>query len=311
MQSASGITTGGQLASSVNVERQDIGVTLRVTPQISEGDTLRLKIFQEITAVNEALTAETGNPEDVGVSLSNRRIENTVVVDDGETVVIGGLISEQVDNVESKVPWLGDIPIVGWLFKTTQDKTRKINLLVFLTPHIVRTEQDLESETIRKREEFTKRTIGAELYEQTLDLTSEEGISMQLARELVNHRARYPLERMSEIERESMETEAAALQLEEALARGPRYGLSAAVIDDHTRASKTLTEILDWGYDATLVTRVEDDHLVFEIEIGPFETQKEADTAAVLLERAMQLSPQLTVIPRDQDLDSELQTEIP
>jgi hypothetical protein len=300
---ATGAVTG--LASSVNVERQDIGVTLRVTPQISEGNTVRLKIFQEITAVNDALTAETGDPAEVGVSLSNRRIENTVVVEDGETVVIGGLISEQIDDIESKVPWLGDIPILGWLFKVTEDKTRKINLLVFLTPHIIRGAADLESETVRKREEFTKRTIGAEMYEDTLDLISEEGISKQLAREIVNHRARYPLERMSEIENDRLEAQAAQIQLEQALASGPLYGLSAALLDDETSASKALTEIIDWGYDATLVTRVVNDKLLFEIQIGPFETQREALSASRLLERAMQLNPQLTVIPRDADRDSE------
>jgi hypothetical protein len=274
-----------------------------VTPQISEGNTLRLKIFQEITAVNEALTAETGDAEDVGVSLSSRRIENTVVVDDGETVVIGGLISEQVDNVERKVPWLGDIPIIGWLFKTTEDKTRKINLLVFLTPHIVRSAQDLESETIRKREEFTKRTIGTEIYEDTIDLISEEGISAQLAREIVNHRARYPLERMSEIEQDHLEAEAAEIQLQAALAAGPYYGLRAAVPANEIEASKTLTEIIDWGYDATLVTRVEGDQLLFEIEIGPFESQREASAASRLVERAIGLSPELITIPRDADAE--------
>jgi general secretion pathway protein D len=72
-------------------QRQDIGITLRVTPQISEGDTLRLKIFQEITNINRGLIADTGDPNQVGVPLSSRKIENNVVVSDGETVVIGGL----------------------------------------------------------------------------------------------------------------------------------------------------------------------------------------------------------------------------
>ena len=84
----------------MNIERRDIGVTLRVTPQISDGDTLRLKIFQEITEINEALSAvsrrrsPTEGTTDIGVALSNRRVENTVVVADGDTVVIGGLIGE-------------------------------------------------------------------------------------------------------------------------------------------------------------------------------------------------------------------------
>ena len=97
----------------VNVDRKDIGVTLRVTPQISEGDALRLKIFQSISQVNEALTAVTGAATEVGVALSDREVENTVVVNDGETVVIGGLISERFVDEVNKVPWLGDIPFLG------------------------------------------------------------------------------------------------------------------------------------------------------------------------------------------------------
>jgi general secretion pathway protein D len=120
VESASGIqSTTGDLASSVNVERQDIGVTLRVTPQISEGDNVRLDIFQEITNINDALSAETGDPEEVGVSLTNRKIENTVVVSNAETVVIGGLVSDDYNDTVTKVPWLGDIPFLGWLFKST------------------------------------------------------------------------------------------------------------------------------------------------------------------------------------------------
>ena len=135
VESAAGVDTGSSLATSQNIERQDIGITLRVTPQISEGDTLRLTIFQEITAVNTALSAVTGDPQEVGVALSNRTIQNVVVVKDGETVVIGGLISDDYEDSESKVPWLGDIPILGWLFKTTTRSVAKQNLLVFLTPH--------------------------------------------------------------------------------------------------------------------------------------------------------------------------------
>ena len=101
-------TGGDNLSQSVNVERQDVGVTLRVTPQISEGDTLRLTIFQEITEVNNI--PGLGDPEEVGVALSNRRIENTVVVNDGETVAIGGLISETFTENVNGVPFLSDIP---------------------------------------------------------------------------------------------------------------------------------------------------------------------------------------------------------
>ena len=87
-------TGGDNLSQSVNVERQDVGVTLRVTPQISEGDTLRL---DDLPGDHRSLSRHPdrlGDPEEVGVALSNRKIENTVVVNDGETVAIGGLIDE-------------------------------------------------------------------------------------------------------------------------------------------------------------------------------------------------------------------------
>ena len=101
-----------------------------MTPQITEGDTLRLEIFQEISNVNEALGQLTGDASEVGVALSNRQVENTVVVADGETVVIGGLIENGVDQTVTKVPWLGDIPVLGWAFKSTSNSDTKKNLLL-------------------------------------------------------------------------------------------------------------------------------------------------------------------------------------
>ena len=149
------------LATSVNVERQDIGVTLRVTPQITEGDTLRLEIFQEITDINNQIQGDVGNVSQVGPALSNRRIENVVVAADGDTIVIGGLIGDRYQNDLTKVPWLGDIPVLGWLFKTQTKDLKKANLLVFLTPHIIRSPDEMEKQSIVKREEFRRRSVQA------------------------------------------------------------------------------------------------------------------------------------------------------
>src|SRR5262249_4243564 len=111
VESAAGAAqAAGKPPSAVNVGRQDSHLPLRVTPQITEGDSLRLEIFQEITQLNSSLQAGVGNVNDVGPALSNRRVENTVVVRDGETVVIGGLLSDATDESVTKVPWLGDIP---------------------------------------------------------------------------------------------------------------------------------------------------------------------------------------------------------
>ena len=201
----------------MNVERQDIGVTLRVTPQITEGDSLRLEIFQEITEINDSAPGGVGNAEDVGVALSNRRVENTVVVRDGETVVIGGLLSDTLNDTVTKVPWLGDIPILGWLFKSTTTDVRKTNLLVFLTPRIVRTPLDLENDSIRRREEFREhsgpraralRTTSSRRRRARVAAARERGRALlpehdddePVRERLAGHAARYPRRRVQEIE---------------------------------------------------------------------------------------------------------------
>ena len=135
--------------TSQNIAREDVGVTLRVTPQISEGDTVRLNIFQEISEVDESKSNDT-----LGPTTRNRKVENIVYVRDGEAVMIGGILAEAQGSTETKVPWLGDIPILGWAFKGTTDVVRKTNLLVVLTPKIVRGPDDLARVTVEGRERF-------------------------------------------------------------------------------------------------------------------------------------------------------------
>ncbi|MCP5058217.1 MAG: type II secretion system secretin GspD [bacterium] len=308
VESAAGQSTGS-LATSQNIERHDIGITLRVTPQISEGDSLRLKIFQEITAINPGLTAQTGTAEEVGVALSNRKIENVVVVGDGETIVIGGLIGEDEGDIETKVPWLGDIPILGWLFKTTDEDVQKLNLLVFLTPYIVRNEAELATETIRKREEFWESS------EKALRLTDKEkkqakerreeaeaaGISMEPFRgrnpvrgRLVDHRNRYPVDQMREIERQQNEAreQAAAPASVDA---STRYGVLAATFGDEGAAAAALQQLIDAGYDGTLVSGERSGTVLYQVRIGPFDEQQEAEAAAKVMREGFELSPVVTV----------------
>jgi general secretion pathway protein D len=312
VQSAAGIdtATGSNLATSVNVERQDIGVTLRVTPQISEGDAVRLEIFQEITDVNEALSGITGNTEDVGVSLSSRKVENTVVVSNHETVVIGGLISDAYRDNENKIPWLGDIPFLGWLFKTTGKSLTKTNLLVFLTPHIVRTPSDLERETIRKREEFWQNSEeNLELSEREMEEAQERRAEAEAAgidpepyvgknpvrAELVKHDRRYPLDRMRQIEEQDAE---ARRRLEEAAAAarsGPGYAVLAAVYRSEAAAQQLLTELVDAGYDGTLLASESGGGVLYEIRLGPFAGLQEAQFAADAISGAFGLSPEVVV----------------
>lgn len=113
------------------IERRDVGTTLRVRPQISESGTVRLQIFQEVSSVLDRNNAS-------GIITNRRAIESNVLVDDGEIIVLGGLIEETLSGSESKVPGLGDLPLVGGLFRYESRKRVKNNLLVFLRPVVLR-----------------------------------------------------------------------------------------------------------------------------------------------------------------------------
>jgi general secretion pathway protein D len=113
------------------IERRDVGLTLRIKPQISEGGTVRLQIYQEVSSVQD-----TSNP--AGVITNKRAVESTVLVDDREIVVIGGLIQDSVRDGVEKVPLFGDIPLLGALFQYKTRARSKTNLMVFLRPTVLR-----------------------------------------------------------------------------------------------------------------------------------------------------------------------------
>jgi len=126
-------TSNGNTSSSPfqTIERHDVGLKLTVTPQINEGDTIKLEIKQEVSDVT--------NNEDVdGLTTNKRTLETTILVDDKQTIVLGGLIKDNLSESVSKVPLLGDIPILGLLFRNTHTVTDKTNLMIFLRPEIVR-----------------------------------------------------------------------------------------------------------------------------------------------------------------------------
>jgi general secretion pathway protein D len=126
-----GTSTGSNNSNPFQtVERQEVGIKLKVTPQINEGDAVQLTIEQEVSSVSGATS--------VDISINKREIKTTVIVDDGGTIVLGGLIDEDVQESVSKVPLLGDIPFIGHLFKSTTTSKRKRNLMVFIKPTIVR-----------------------------------------------------------------------------------------------------------------------------------------------------------------------------
>jgi general secretion pathway protein D len=137
------------LAQSVSIERKDVALTLRFTPQITEGNLVRLNVLQEITDI---AATSVGNVNEVGPTLTKRLVRNTVVAENGRTIVLGGLIGDNVQETITKTPLLGDIPGIGWLFKRKNLTSRKTNLLLFITPHIIRTSEDLAGVTRRSRD---------------------------------------------------------------------------------------------------------------------------------------------------------------
>lgn len=119
------------------IERKDVGLTLRVKPQISEGGTVRLQVFQEVSSVDS-----TGNSS--GIITNKRSLESTVLLQDGQIIVLGGLIQDSMSDGAEKVPLLGDIPFIGSLFSYEKKKRTKTNLMVFLRPTILRNESSSE-----------------------------------------------------------------------------------------------------------------------------------------------------------------------
>ncbi len=136
-------TSQTQVSTLTTIERKDVGIILRFTPQVSEGDKVTLKIYEEISAIQATVTAGI-DPRQVGPTTSKRTAKTTVVVDSKQTIVIGGLFRDDTETTEQKVPCIGDLPLIGKLFGRTKDNSSKTNLVIFLTPHIVRTAEDLK-----------------------------------------------------------------------------------------------------------------------------------------------------------------------
>ena len=138
-------STTSTLVGYNTYEYKDVGVILNITPHINEENFIRLKISQQVTKLTSAATSTTP-------TTLKRTAKTTVVVKDNETVVIGGLVGDSTEKDTYKIPLLGDIPILGWLFKTHSSSREKTNLYVFLTPHIVRTQKDAAGLYQEKRE---------------------------------------------------------------------------------------------------------------------------------------------------------------
>ena len=139
-------TAEGGIETYSSYEYRDVGTSLKITPQISQDGMVRLAISQEVTKL-ESTT-------DFRPTTLKRTIDTTVVVDDNSTVVIGGLIDDSFSKTEYKVPILGDIPLLGWLFKSRKTEREKTNLFVFLTPHVINNKADAQKIYNQKKEKI-------------------------------------------------------------------------------------------------------------------------------------------------------------
>ena len=125
-------TTNGAVNPFQTIERKDVGLTLRVKPQISESGTVKMQIFQEVSSIDSKSSSTSG------LITNKRSIESSVLVEDGSIVVLGGLLQDDTSSSQEKVPGIGDIPFLGNLFKAETRSRKKTNLMVFLRPVVVR-----------------------------------------------------------------------------------------------------------------------------------------------------------------------------
>jgi general secretion pathway protein D len=148
---ASRATSATNLANLfTTVERHDVGITLRMTPQITADDFVRLTIFEEVSDIDP--TSTVGDPTLVGPTTTIRSASTEVAARNGQTVVIGGLLTDSIRASERSVPYLRSIPVLGHLFRRTDQRRTKTNLLVFLTPHIIASDRQMATSSLRERE---------------------------------------------------------------------------------------------------------------------------------------------------------------
>jgi general secretion pathway protein D len=140
------------------IERKDVGLTLKIKPQIMQGGTVKLQIYQEVSSVLPSSSSSTS-----GLITNKRSIESNILVDENQIVVLGGLIQDSVNDVASKTPLLGDIPILGNLFRYETRQHTKTNLMVFIRPYIMYQSDGYQKLTDERYEQMSKRRVDARL----------------------------------------------------------------------------------------------------------------------------------------------------
>ena len=172
-----GLGLGGLGSLFAPIQRQNVELRLRIKPQINESDYVRLEVDEQTEEI-------ASTDKQLGPTTSKRTAKTTVVAKDQETVVLGGLIQERALKGVTKIPLLGSLPLIGWLFRNEQVKKTKTNLLLFLTPYIIRDQSDYRRIFERKmaeRAEFVKRFYGDETsYQATINYDRKLGPSARL-----------------------------------------------------------------------------------------------------------------------------------
>ena len=175
------VLSGSQTTSGDNifntVERKTVGIKLKVKPQINEGDSVLLEIEQEVSGVADTASSSSSN---LGATFNTRTVTNAMLVGNGETVVVGGLLDKTNSGSTSKIPVLGDIPILGHLFSSNSKQVAKRNLMLFIRPTIIRNHDDYRRTSMGKYESFNqeqsrgKESQGLALNDGTLKLPPDK-----------------------------------------------------------------------------------------------------------------------------------------
>ena len=177
-------TTGTSVQGVVNsIVRQDVGIILKITPQITEGDHIKLDIYLENSAVVNQPAQITVT---VGPTINKRSTKTSVVVKDNQIVVVGGLLQDNNEEQITKVPFLGDIPLIGQLFQSKTSSRQKTNLIVFLNPHVIKEADRLVEITNEKQKEFA--VAGQRYAAGELLVKFKEGVSRDEAEAIISEK---------------------------------------------------------------------------------------------------------------------------
>jgi general secretion pathway protein D len=189
---STGTTTGGAVSPFTTIERQDVGLTLRLTPQINEGDTIKLAIEEENSSLSPTTVQSASGATDI---ITNKRsIKTNVLVDDGQVLVLGGLIDNNVNDTEQKVPILGDIPLLGYLFRSNSTEDTKTSLMIFIHPVILRDPALATAYTHSKYDYLRARQLNSSMQNRGLGLTQDVAGRLPSLNELITQIPRSVLE---------------------------------------------------------------------------------------------------------------------